>query len=329
MTIPTPVFGAKKAGFGARAGFVTLASTLVLTSVIAAQRTVAQETEETEEILVTGVRQSLMNAQDMKRAESTFMDAISAADIGALPDRSVLEALQRLPGVSVERFASSSDPDRFSSEGSGAVVRGMTATRTEFNGRDSFTADSARGLSFQDISPELMSAVKLYKNQTADMIEGGIGGTVSMHTRKPFDQPGRLVAFSGDYTYFDLSKESSPSISGLFSDRWDTDIGEFGVLVSLARGESMGQSDGIQSTYFNTNSNVDGTFNSPLAAVRYPSGSNMGRKLDERVREGSAISLQFQNPDDTFLATFDWIRSDSSLRWEEQRVNLGKIGRAH
>lgn len=328
MTIPTRTFGANSK-FSARAGIVTLASTLVLTGVIASQRALAQDSDGeavepvTEEILVTGIRQSLMNAQDMKRQESTFVDAISAADIGALPDRSVLEALQRLPGVSVERFASSSDPDRFSSEGSGAVVRGMTATRTEFNGRDSFTASSGRGLSFQDISPELMSSVKLYKNQTADMIEGGIGGTVSMYTRKPFEQPGRLVAFSADYTYFDLSKERSPSISGLFSDRWDTDIGEFGMLVSLAKGESMGQSDGIQSTYFNTNSNTDGTFNSPLDAVRYPSGSNLSTKLDERERRGAAVSLQFQNTDETFLATFDWIRSDSSLKWQEQRVNLG------
>lgn len=311
-------------GFGARAGIATLASTLVLTSVIASQRAFAQEAEElTEEILVTGVRQSLMNAQDIKRQESTFVDAISAADIGALPDRSVLEAIQRLPGVSVERFASSSDPDRFSSEGSGAVVRGMTATRTEFNGRDSFTASSGRGLSFQDISPELMSSVKLYKNQTADMIEGGIGGTVSMHTRKPFEQPGRLVAFSADYTYFDLSKESSPSISGLYSDRWDTDVGEFGMLVSLARGESLGQSDSIQAEYYNTNDNSDGTFNSPLDAVRYPGGSNLGTKLDERVRNGAAVSLQFKNADDTVLATFDWIRSDSDLTWTERKVNIG------
>ena len=331
MTIPTQYSGSKSK-FSKKVGFATFASTMVLTSLIASQRAMAQENDDEsvteEEVIVTGVRQSLMNAQDIKRSEDTFVDAISASDIGALPDRSVLEAIQRLPGVSVERFASSSDPDRFSSEGSGAVVRGMTATRTEFNGRDSFTASSARGLSFQDISPELMQTVKLYKNQTADMIEGGIGGTVAMYTRKPFDQPGRLIAFSADHTYFDLSKDTAPSISGLLSNRWDTDAGEFGALVSLARGRSKGQSDDIQLGYFNTNPtstpNEEIASNSTLDQVRYPSGSNLGTKLDERERLGSAISLQFQNNDETVLATFDWIRSDSSLKWTERKMSVGR-----
>ncbi|HTF82978.1 MAG TPA: TonB-dependent receptor plug domain-containing protein, partial [Cellvibrio sp.] len=132
-----------------------------------------------EEIVVSGVRTDLQNAQQIKRNADTFVDSISASDIGSLPDRSVLEAMQRLPGVSIERFAAANDPDHFGVEGSGAVIRGMSATRSEFNGRDSFTANSGRGLSFQDVPPELMGGVDLYKNQTADMIEGGIGGTVS------------------------------------------------------------------------------------------------------------------------------------------------------
>ena len=89
------------------------------------------------------MRANLLSAQNFKRNADTFVDGITADDIGSLPDRSVLEAMQRLPGVSIERFAAADDPDHFSSEGSGAVVRGMTQTRSEFNGRDSFTADSA------------------------------------------------------------------------------------------------------------------------------------------------------------------------------------------
>ncbi len=95
-------------------------------------------------------------------------------------------------------------------EGSGAIIRGMTQTRSEFNGRDSFTANSGRGLSFQDVSPELMGGVDIYKNQTADMIEGGIGGTVSLRTRKPFDASDRLFAISGDYSYGDLAEKVVP-----------------------------------------------------------------------------------------------------------------------
>src|SRR5690606_16052371 len=162
---------------------------MALSAPALAQSTDAADEGSIEEIVVSGVRSSLQNAQDIKRNADTFVDSISSKDIGSLPDRSVLEAMQRLPGVSIERFAASEDPDHFGVEGSGAVIRGMTATRSEFNGRDSFTANSGRGLSFQDVPPELMGGVDIYKNQSADMIEGGIGGTVSLRTRKPFDSP--------------------------------------------------------------------------------------------------------------------------------------------
>src|SRR5690625_1172234 len=75
-----------------------------------------------EEIVVSGTRQNLENAQDIKRNASTFVDAISSEDIGSLPDRSVLEAMQRMPGVSIERFQAPDDPDHFGVEGSGAVI---------------------------------------------------------------------------------------------------------------------------------------------------------------------------------------------------------------
>ncbi|NCT48498.1 MAG: TonB-dependent receptor plug domain-containing protein, partial [Paraglaciecola sp.] len=163
------------------------------------------EASEIEKIQVSGTRANLLNAQNLKRNSDTVVDSITAADIGSLPDRSVLEAIQRLPGVSIELFAGPDDPDHFSVEGSGAIIRGLTQTRSEFNGRDSFSANSGRGLSFQDVSPELMGGVDVFKNQTADMIEGGIGGTISLRTRKPFDSDGQVFAFNADYSHGDLA----------------------------------------------------------------------------------------------------------------------------
>ncbi|WP_239692419.1 TonB-dependent receptor plug domain-containing protein, partial [Microbulbifer mangrovi] len=135
---------------------------LAATTFSAQQALAQEETEDTdsdtaqaiEEVVVSGVRYNLQNAQDIKRDADTFVDSISSEDMGSLPDRSVLEAMQRMPGVSIERFAGADDPDHFGVEGSGAIIRGMTATRSEFNGRDSFTANSGRGLSFQDVPPE-------------------------------------------------------------------------------------------------------------------------------------------------------------------------------
>jgi iron complex outermembrane recepter protein len=318
----------------------------------------AQDDEKVEEVddevVVTGVRANLQNAQEIKRNSDTFVDAISSEDIGSLPDRSVLEAMQRIPGVSIERFAAANDPDHFGVEGSGAVVRGMTQTRSEFNGRDSFSANSGRGLNFQDVPPELMAGVDIYKNQTADMIEGGIAGTVSLRTRKPFDQEGRKVSFSADATYGDMVKELTPTVSALFSDRWETSAGEFGLLLNGSYSNLEASSHGIQTDRYEfrtlpafTQGNTtfpgfsyvdnpyvyDGSFffrgpNSGTAptlpigtkGVLVPNGMNMTMKRDTRDREGIALATQWESNDDSLLATFQFMRSDATLAWTENAI---------
>ena len=145
-------------------------------------------------IVVSGFRASLSSAQSLKRDADTFVDVITAEDIGALPDRSVAEALQRVPGVNISRFEQRDDPDRFSVEGSGVIIRGLPFVRSELNGRDIFSANGGRTLSFNDVSPELLGRVEVFKNNTADMIEGGISGTVNLVTRKPLDTRGSRIA---------------------------------------------------------------------------------------------------------------------------------------
>lgn len=278
-----------------------------------------------EEVIVTGMRQSLQTAQELKRNSDTFVDSVTASDIGALPDRSVLEAMQRVPGVSIERFAAADDPDHFSVEGSGAVVRGMSATRSEFNGRDSFTADSGRGLSFQDVPPELMAGVDIYKNQSADMVEGGIGGTVSLRTRKPFDQEGMMAAVNVEGTWGDLAKEWTPTISGLYSNRWSTDAGEFGWLINLAHSELTGISHGIQSDVYKKYKATDVGATQFAGAdgngtVWMPQGANLLMKEDQRERQGAATSFQWKDNEEKYLFTAEYIRSDATLDWWENAL---------
>ena len=290
---------------------------------------VAQEIEgeaDVEKIEVTGTRANLLNAQNLKRNSDTVVDSITAADIGSLPDRSVLEAIQRLPGVSIERFSGPDDPDHFSVEGSGAIIRGMTQTRSEFNGRDSFTANSGRGLSFQDVSPELMGGVDVYKSQSADMIEGGIGGTISLRTRKPFDSQERVFAFNTDYSYGDIAKKGSPTFSALYSDRWELSSGaEFGLLLNYANSTLHGASEGIQSdAYVQYNANLlagaEAFVGDGSGKVWMPNAANLLKKTDNRKREGFSTAMQFESADDSVLTTFQYIRSDATLSWHEQAV---------
>lgn len=219
-------------------------------------------------IVVTGIRASLANSQAIKRNSDTVVDAITAQDIGALPDRSVTEALQRVPGVSINRFAGTNDPDHFSVEGSGVVIRGLNFVRSEFNGRDAFSAGvGGQALNFADVPSELLGSVIVSKNATADMIEGGLAGTVNLNTRKPFDNRGFHIAFDAEGNYGDMEKKWSPTGSLLISDTWDTPGGStFGLLADVSYSRIRSRADGVQVTNFQTR---DGT------EVPYQSGNDV------------------------------------------------------
>jgi TonB-dependent receptor len=217
-----------------------------------AQDTVAAE-EPVAEIIVSGIRASLANAQSIKRDSDTIVDAITAQDIGALPDRSVTEALQRVPGISINRFAGSNDPDHFSVEGSGVVVRGLNFVRSEFNGRSAFAAGvGGQALNFADVPAELLGSVIVSKNATAETIEGGLAGTVNLITRKPFDNNGFRAAFTAEANYGDFRQEWTPTVSGLLSNTWDTDKGRFGLLASASYSRIKSRADGLQVANYQT-----------------------------------------------------------------------------
>ncbi len=174
----------------------------------------ATPAEDSTAIIVTGTRRALKTAQQIKRDADTVVDSITATDIGAFPDKSVAEALQRVPGVTVNRFAASDDTSHFSADPSVVLVRGLSQVRSEYNGRDTFSANSSRGLSWGDIAPELMAGVDVYKNQTAEMIEGGLAGSINLRTRVPFDQKGQTIEINAIGNYGDLRKKVTPEISG-------------------------------------------------------------------------------------------------------------------
>jgi TonB-dependent receptor len=219
-------------------------------------------------IIVTGIRQSLKSAQQIKRNSDTVVDVITAQDIGALPDRSVTEALSRVPGVAINRFAGSSDPDHFSVEGSGVTVRGLTFVRSEFNGRDTFsTGVYGQAINFQDVPAELLGSVEVYKESTADRIEGGLSGSINMNLRLPFDNKGLHIGYDIEATYGDFRKKWSPVGSLLVSDNWDTGIGRIGLLGAFSYSKLLTRADGMQVSNFQTR---DGIFATTLNTASTP-----------------------------------------------------------
>lgn len=274
-------------------------------------------TEEVETIEISGTRQDWQSAQAIKQSSSVVVDAISASDVGVLPDRSVLEAIARVPGVTMSRIAEGNDSEHFGTEGTGVNVRGLTFVRSEFNNRDSFSASGGSGLNFADVPPELLGSVEVFKSPMAKHVEGGIGGTVNLNTKKPFDSDKQLVAVSADMTYADYVEKTTPSFSGLYSNVLETaDMGKFGLLVNYSNSELQTMSDSVVAGRYQNQILEDGS------DVWIPRGTRLNRKKDTRNREGAALVLQWENPDKTIRATGEYIRSDASLSWAEKAFEV-------
>ncbi len=175
-----------------------------------------------DDIVVTGVRASLASAQALKRNATQIVDSIVAEDIGKLPDNTVADALQRVTGVQVTRGAG---------EATGVLIRGLPNVATVLNGREAFTG-VGRGFSLQDIPAELIAGVDVYKTSTPDLVEGGVAGLIDVRLRRPFDFAGRQIAASGRAVYSDQSDKWGYIGSALVSDRWETGMGEMGLLLA-------------------------------------------------------------------------------------------------
>lgn len=256
---------------------------------------------ELDAVVVTGIRGSVYRAQDIKRDADTFVDSVTALDIGALPDRSVTETLSRIPGVTIDRFLTVGDPEHFSAEGGGVQVRGLTQVRSELNGRDSFSASGGRALSFQDVPAELMAGVDVYKNQKADMIEGGLGGSVDLRTFMPFDIDGSRFGMSFSANRGDFADQVKPAGSVLFSNRWDTDAGEFGILVNLAHSELATRTDGMFVRPFFETANSDLDNDGTNENLWLPRGADWRTLEYERERQGAYVALQWRPNDNLEL----------------------------
>lgn len=276
----------------------------------AAQEAAAQPAAgDVTEVIVTGQRAQLKSAQKIKKDADTVVDSITATDIGALPDRSVSEALQRVAGVTLERTDSNRDPARLSGEGGGVAIRGLTYVRTELNGRDVFSAKNGRSIGFSDISADLMAGVDVYKNTTADQVEGAIGGTVNLRTRLPFDAKGRVLAFSADSNYGDLRKDSFQSGSLTYSDRWDTSIGKIGLLLNASLSNVGTRSDSVTTDAYVTDSQGRST----------PKGFGYKQLEWDQERTAFAAAVQWR-PNDQWEFTLQGIQAKATPKSMENTI---------
>ncbi|MEC3909416.1 TonB-dependent receptor [Sphingobium sp. CR2-8] len=265
------------------------------------------------EIVVTGYRASLANARDVKRKSTIIQDSIVADDIAAFPDLNLAEALQRLPGVAINREAG---------EGRRISLRGLGPdfTRVQLNGMEVLgNVDSPqdsrgqgtrdRAFDFNIFASELFNRVDVEKSYSAAQTEGGLAGTVGLFTARPFDYSGTKMAFSAQGGTNSLTKDFQPRLTGLISKNW----GDFGILVSAAYSHRQTRETGFDTYRWRLNrangSDISGLTREEQDKVnsgtlRFARGNRLSVWDSTQDRLGITSSIQW-NPADTIHLTLD------------------------
>lgn len=178
-----------------------------------------------EDIIVTGVRASIVGAINSRKDNVQIVDSIVAEDVGKLPDNNVVEALQRVTGIQIT--------DRAGGEAATISIRGLTDPLTTLNGRNIFTA-AGTSFALQDISANLVKKIDVYKTRSADQLETGLAGQIDVQTRRPLDFDGFTVSGLARGIYSELADKFNPNVALLVSDRWETGIGDIGFLINAS-----------------------------------------------------------------------------------------------
>ena len=265
-----------------------------------------------DEIVVTGIRRQLETSQARKQEAAELVDAITADDIGALPDRSVTEVLQRIPGLAIGRVPAPRDADRIAIEGSGVTIRGLSWVRSELNGHTAFSAKNSRTLGFEDIPPELLAGVDVYKNPSAQQVEGGLSGTVNLRTRLPFDSEGRKFSLSLEGSRGDLAEEMEPSGSLLFSERTPTSFGDIGGLISASYSDLTSRTDTIHIEKYYARTDLV-----PGQTIYATGGIGWRQLLVDRNRTGASAALQWRSPSENVEAHLQYFYSNATFEQDE------------
>mgnify|MGYP000005150393 CR=1 FL=1 len=231
-------------------------------------------------VVVKGVRGSQIRAVDVKKKAVAQVDAISAEDIGKLPDVTIADSLQRVPGVQIRRDAG---------EGSTVNLRGLAQTITLFNGEQYLSAGNIgqAQANFLDVPSQLLNSVVVYKSTDPNTPLAGISGTIDLQTRRPFQfKPGLTLTGAAERSRGDYTRGNDYLVNALAS--WRND--RFGILASVVSSESnLGNNySGFGGGVFSENDWGAGMPQDYIA----PHGFEVYNRAIERKRTGASASFQ-------------------------------------
>ncbi len=292
----------------------------------------AQESEdETVEIIeVQGFRGAVIKAKDLKRESLIAQDSIIAEDIADFPDLNLADSLQRVPGIAITREGG---------EGRQISLRGMGPqfTRVEINGMEALGSSSSpmdsrgavtrsRAFDFNIFASELFNQIDVKKSYSAEIEEGGIGGTVNLKTAKPFDfasSKGVIGVQGGTNTNTD---HFDNRVVGMFSNTWD----KFGALASIAYSTRESREYGYNTYRWRkkSTSNYSDAIDSNTAALLesgdlwFSRGNRYSVWNNQQERLGITASMQYRPSNDLDLS-LDFMRGELNNTLDEHHISTG------
>jgi TonB-dependent receptor len=294
-----------------------------------------------EEVVVTGYRQSLEAALDLKRDAVGAVDAIVAEDIADFPDLNLAESIQRIPGVAISRQGG---------EGRQISVRGLGPqfTRVRINGMEALGTtggtdatggtNRARNFDFNIFASELFNSIKVAKSSSADQEEGSLGATVDLSVARPFEYDGFTFVTGAQLGYNDLQEDIDPRVTALISNTWAD--GMFGALFSVAYSDREFRDDGSsavrwQNTGFNAGNLASYQGTAPTLADLNASFRPRIPRYDlyenTQKRTGVTASFQFAPTDsttftlDALYANLDSTRTEQFLEMPNFSASLSAV----
>ncbi|MGZ8288229.1 MAG: TonB-dependent receptor [Telluria sp.] len=258
-------------------------------------------------VVVTGIRRGIEAAISVKKNNDSIVEAISAEDIGKLPDQSIAESIARLPGVTAQRSGG---------RASGISIRGMSPdfSTALLNGREQVSTGDSRGVEFDQYPAELLSGVVIYKTPDGALVGQGLSGTVDLQTVRPLDFSTRTTAINYRREKNGVGTNSegngnrfSVSYIDQFADR------TFGVALGFARLEGTSGA----STKFESWGTGEAQYNGATVKVPY-NGFNAFTNVEEQTRDGAMAVLQYR-PNRDFNSTLDVFYS----KYDRNKVTFG------
>jgi TonB-dependent receptor len=262
-------------------------------------------------IVVTGIQGSIQSAIKAKLNSDNIIEAISAEDIGKLPDSSIAESLARLSGLATQRVDGRAN--QISIRGTSPDFAG-----TLLNGREQATIGENRGVDYDQYPSELISGAVVYKTPDASLIGQGLSGTVDLHTIKPLDLPNRAFAANlrgesttnGSLNHGSGVGDAGHRASFSYIDQYFDHT--LGLAVGFAQLDSPIQEKQYQAWWWSNNNGPNGAEGQWGAAhtpglpddVLSQEGAQLRAKSENQLRNGLMTVLEWA-PDDHYHSTLD------------------------